>query len=75
MNSLASVAFMTIIPLFIVGWIVVCIAVGIAATARGRSLTAWALFAVFFSPVLGLLLLLALPNRRYKIMARRHALP
>jgi hypothetical protein len=75
MNSLASVAFMTIIPLLIVGWIVVCVVVGIAATARGRSLIAWSLLSVFISPVVGLLLLLVLPNRRYEMVARRHAMP
>jgi hypothetical protein len=64
---------MTMIPLFIIGWIAVCITVGIAATARGRNLVGWTLLSVFFSPALGLLLLLVLPNRRHETIARRHA--
>ncbi len=75
MMSLATAALMTVMLLFILGWVVVCVAVGVAATARGRSMVVWALFSLVFSPVLGLLLLLVLPNRRYDLLVRAPANP
>jgi hypothetical protein len=45
-------------------WIVLCIIVAVAANTRGRSPIGWFLCAILISPVLGGLLLLALPKRK-----------
>jgi hypothetical protein len=49
----------TVIAFF---WIVLCIIVAVAANTRGRSPLGWFICAVVLSPLLGGLLLLALPS-------------
>jgi len=45
-------------------WIVFAIIVGVGAAARGRSGLGWAVLGLVISPVLALVLLLLLPNRK-----------
>src|ERR1700746_1767020 len=52
-------------------WIGLSIVVAVAANTRGRSPIAWFIYAIIFSPLLGGLLLLALPNLANSFAAGR----
>jgi hypothetical protein len=52
-------------------WIGLSIVVAVAADTRGRSPIAWFIYAIIFSPLLGGLLLLALPNLANSFAAGR----
>jgi hypothetical protein len=50
------------VPLFFIAWILLCWLVGIfASNSRNRSAFNWAIFSLFFSPLLGFLFLLVMP--------------
>lgn len=51
-------------------WLVLAVAVGAAANARGRSGIGWFILAVLISPVLALIFLIALPSRRGERITR-----
>jgi hypothetical protein len=51
-------------------WFIGAIIVGMAGSARGRSGFGWFLVAVLISPLLGLILVLVLPNRSISVAAQ-----
>jgi uncharacterized membrane protein len=51
--------------LIVLGWIVLAIAAGAVASAKGRSGIGWFLLSLLITPVLTLLMLAALPNQHY----------
>ena len=62
-------AFLFIFLIFAVGYVLLCVLVGHLASKRGRSSLGWFLFAFFFSPLLGALLVALLGETD----AHRHA--
>jgi hypothetical protein len=48
----------------VLAWIIFAFVVAIAAGARGRSGAGWFLISILFSPLVGLILVLVLPNLR-----------
>ena len=48
--------------LFAVGWLLLSGIVGVAANARGRSGISWFLISIIISPLLAIILVLALPS-------------
>lgn len=54
----------------ILGWLVFAIVVAIIAPSRGRSAFGWFLLSLLISPVLGLILVLALPKRGSAAVSR-----
>lgn len=52
-------------------WIIFSIVVGYAAAARGRSSIGWFLVALFFSPIIAVLFLIAFPSRRDELISRQ----
>jgi hypothetical protein len=52
-------------------WLLFSVVAGIAAGARGRNGGAWFLLAIFISPLLGLMLILVLPNLRQEQRVRQ----
>lgn len=48
----------------VIFWIILSLAVGIAAHSRGRSFIGWALMALVVSPLISIFLLLVFPNLR-----------
>jgi hypothetical protein len=55
-----------LIPFFFLTWIALAIFVGVAASSKGRGGVGWFLFAVIFSPLLGILFLMAFATKEYK---------
>jgi hypothetical protein len=51
-------------------WLVFAFLVALAASARGRSGAAWFLISAVFSPLVGLILVLVLPNLRHEQFLR-----
>src|SRR5487761_1469467 len=51
---------------FFIGWLIFAIVVAIAAEARGRNPFGWFLLSVVLSPLVGLILVLVVPNLRYE---------
>lgn len=49
----------------VVLWVIISVMVGIAANARGQSGFGWFLIAIFISPLLALLFLLAFPSQEW----------
>src|ERR1051326_7817810 len=49
-----------------IAWLVFSFVVAIAASARGRSGAGWFLISVVLSPLVGLILVLVLPNLRHE---------
>ena len=49
-----------------IAWLIFAIVVAIAAEARGRNPFGWFLLSVVLSPLVGLILVLVLPNLRYE---------
>jgi hypothetical protein len=47
-----------------IGWLIFAIVVAVAANARGRSGVGWFVLSVLLSPLVGLILVLVLPNLR-----------
>jgi hypothetical protein len=54
-------------------WLFFALVVGIAASARDRSFLGWTIIAAILSPLLGLIFLLCLPNRRHEKILRETA--
>ena len=57
----------------LVGWLIFSFIVAIAAGSRGRSGIGWFILGIFISPILALILVLILPNRREEEKAKRLA--
>jgi hypothetical protein len=50
-------------------WFAFAIVVGVAASSRGRNGFGWFILAVLISPLIGLLLVLVMPNRRLELLS------
>ena len=53
----------------------VCFVIGLGARGRDRRFTAWFLVCLLITPLLGLILLLLIPNLRAERLARENARP
>jgi hypothetical protein len=64
---------------FVLFWLIFAFVVAVAASARGRSGAAWFLVSIVLSPLIGLILVLVLPNLRHEqllhTLAGRSAAP
>jgi hypothetical protein len=58
---------------FFLLWLIFAIVVGVAAGARGRNGFGWFLIAVILSPLIGLILVFAMPNKRAERIAAEQA--
>lgn len=56
--------------LLLIGWLVLAVFVAFLAEARGRSHFGWLVFSIGLSPLLGLILVLALPAQGDAVLAR-----
>ncbi len=60
--------------LWILIWIALASAVAVYAKERGRSAIGWLFFSIFFSPILGFVIVAATPNLKAEAEDKAHAL-
>jgi uncharacterized membrane protein YhdT len=58
---------------FLIAWLIFAFVVAIAAGARGRSGIGWFLLSAVLSPLVGLILVLVLPNLRHEQLLKQLA--
>lgn len=55
----------------VIGWVIFAVVVGVIAEGRGRSGFGWLLLSAILSPLVGLVLVLGLPNKKPEKDAKR----